>query len=581
MHRHPAPALAVLPLVLVAVPAMATAELMDAFLPSSSGPHMIRTRRTHGRYSPGPSALALLALLAVLGMAATAPASAGDMPASSVYAMKVADSLPPYAPRQQVMGTIRLWGHGSPKHDFMGKLLHRWDQDFHRYQPRVTIVNDMYGTASAVGALYTGAGDLAILGEEVSPAAERAFKRERHYQPTVFEIATGNVDVNYYDYAHMVFVNRANPLRRLTLAQLARILGQPPSGAASGPIRTWGQLGLQGAWVDRKIQPYSWTFDQDFGLFLRDRVLRGGPWNPQIRGFVTYNRPDGMIVDRGAQILAALARDPEGIAVSNSRFTNPSVKIVKLAWTSSGPYLLPSEQTLISQRYPLTRIIPAVVDVPPGQPLKPAIREFLRFILSRQGQLALIEASAYLPLGPRYVREQLHELDELSRCRTAEGCPSSRRDGSPTSVRAEELASGPGHPFDGVIRVWGNPSFQTLGQRWAERFRASHPRDRIAFHMTGSDTGMAGLYTGEADLALLDRPATASELQAFEWVFRHPPTCTEITLSDTGAPSQSADGALLHAYRNSGQGTQPLAPTFVQYILSRSRQTARPCAATR
>lgn len=537
---------------------------------------MLHTRRARSRYSPELGAFALLAALA---MAAAAPAHADDTRACSVYAMKVVDSLPPYAPKAQVTGTIRLWGHGSPNHDFMGPLVHRWDEDFHRYQPHVTLINDMYGTASSVGALYTGAGDLAILGEEVSPAAERAFRRERHYAPAIFEIATGNVDVNYFDYAHMVFVNRVNPLDRLTVPQLARILGEPASGAASGPIRTWGQLGLTGAWTDRKIQPYSWTFDQDFGLFLRDRVLDGGAWNPQIRRFVTYNRPDGTIVDRGAQILAALARDPAGIAVSNSRFANPSVKIVKLAWTSSGPYLLPSAQTLISQRYPLTRIIPAVVDVPPGQPLKPAIREFLRFILSRQGQRALVATSGYLPLGPKYIREQLHELDELSRCRTAEGCRFSRESTSSTTLRAQQLASGPGRPLDGVIRVWGNPRFQTLGQRWAERFRASHPQERIAFHMTGSDTGMAGLYTGEADIALLGRPATASELQAFQWVFRHPPMCTEITLSGTQARSQST--AFLYAYQDSGQGAQPLATTFLQYSLSQRGQSTRACASTR
>lgn len=537
---------------------------------------MLRTRPAHSRHSPGLSAFGLLAALA---MAATAPAPASGTPASSAYAMKVADSLPPYAPKEQVTGTIRLWGHGSPKHDFMGPLVHRWDEDFHRYQPHVTLINDMYGTASSVGALYTGAGDLAILGEEVSPTAENAFQRERHYPPTIFEIATGNVDVNYFDYAHMVFVNRVNPLGRLTVPQLARILGMPSPDAASGPIRTWGQLGLKGAWTDRKIQPYSWTFDQDFGLFLRDRVLGDGPWNPQIRRFVTYNRPDGAIVDRGAQILAALARDPAGIAVSNSRFANPSVKIVKLAWTASGPYLLPNAQTLISQRYPLTRIIPAVVDVPPGQPLKPAIREFLRFILSRQGQRALLATSGYLPLGPKYIRDQLHELDELSRCRSSGGCRSSRESTSPTTLRAQQLASGPGHPLDGVIRVWGNPRFQTLGQRWAERFRASHPQDRFDFHMTGSDTGMAGLYTGEADIALLGRPATTSELQAFEWVFRHPPKCIEITLRGTQAPSQST--ALLYAYQNSGRGTQPLAMTFLQYSLSQSGQSARACASTR
>ena len=515
-------------------------------------------------------------VIAVLTASAVTPALAAESPAPSAHALKVAGSLPAYEPREQVTGTIRLWGHGSPKHDFMGKLVRRWYRDFHRYQPHVTIVNDMYGTASAVGALYTGAGDLAILGEEVSPAAERAFRRERHYAPTIFEIATGNVDVNYYDYAHMVFVNRANPLDRLTMPQLARILGDPASGAASGPIRTWGQLGLRGAWVNRRIQPYSWTFDQDFGLFLHARVLGGGPWNPQIRGFVTYDRPDGTVVDRGAQILAALARDPDGIAVSNSRFASPAVKIVRIAATSSGPYLLPSEQTLISQQYPLTRIIPAVVDVPPGQPLDPAIREFLRFILSRQGQRALLEESGYLPLGPKYVRAQLRKLDELNHCRVVTACRSTRQGGSLTALQAQELASGPGRPLNGVIRVWGNARYRSLGEHWAERFRMSHPRDRVAFHMTGSDTGMAGLYTGEADIAVLGRPATASELQAFEWVFRRPPTCLQIPLQGSNAITST-----VYVYRNSGEGTQPLAPGFIHSIPQRSRRAAHSCAAAR
>jgi phosphate transport system substrate-binding protein len=509
--------------------------------------------------------------------------------ASSGYALAVAASLPAYRPRGQVTGTIRLWGHGSPKHDFLGKLLGRWEEGFHRYQPRVRIVDDMYGSASAVGALYTGAGDLAILGEEVSPAAAKAFGRERHYAPTIFEIATGSVDVDYYDYAHMVFVNRANPLDRLTLPQLARILGDPPPGRGSGPIRTWGELGLKGAWADRKVQPYSWRFDQDFGLFLRARVLGGSDrFNPDVHEFVTYERPDGATDDRGEQILQALARDPSGIAVSNIRFANPAVRMVKLAATSSGPYVLPTVETLISQRYPLTRIIPAVVDVPPGEPLDPAIREFLRFILSRDGQRAVVEDSSYLPLGPRYVRAQLRRLDELSRCRVAGGCPSGARPGRPlTALQAEELASSPGHPLRGVIRIWGNPGFQTVAQRWAARFRASHPgalgrqQDRIALHMTGSDTGMAGLYTGEADIALLDRPATDSEMQAFEWVFRHPPTCAAIAVPAIDMPGRTPHGRSLYIYIDSGPGGQPAAPAFLHYISSQGGRSGHSCASTR
>ena len=135
------------------------------------------------------------------------------------------DTLPPYHAQAAVAGTLRLWGHGSPKHDFMGKLVDAWIKGFTQVQPNVTFENHMYGTASAIGALYTGAGDIAILGEEISPAAARAFVRERHYAPTGFQIATGSLDVNYFDYAHIVYVNKDNPIRRLTLAQLEGIFG--------------------------------------------------------------------------------------------------------------------------------------------------------------------------------------------------------------------------------------------------------------------------------------------------------------------------------------------------------------------
>src|SRR5258708_20786628 len=101
----------------------------------------------------------------------------------------------------------------------------------------------MYGTASAIGALYTGAGDIAILGEEISPAAATAFEREKHYAPTGIQIATGSLDVNFFDYAHMVFVHQDNPLKGPTLAQLDAIFG--PQHRPSPPnIRTWSQPGL-------------------------------------------------------------------------------------------------------------------------------------------------------------------------------------------------------------------------------------------------------------------------------------------------------------------------------------------------
>jgi phosphate transport system substrate-binding protein len=480
------------------------------------------TQRRVARNSPGgvprartlrwPLVLAAVAVTCAASGAAREPAA----PARPAYAAELVASLPPYRPREQVSGTVRLWGHGSPKHDFLGRLLRRWTEEFRRYQPRVRIVERMYGTASAIGALYTGAGNLAILGEEISPAAQRAFERERHYAPTRIEIATGSLDTNYFDYAHMVFVNRANPIARMSLGQLAAVFGDA-HGRGARRIRTWGELGLTGAWAHRPIHPYFWKVNEDFALFFRARVLHGDHhWNPAIREFVTHDRPDGSIDDRGQQILQALAADPDGIAVSNIRFAGPQVKALALAASRRGPYVSATPQTLITQRYPLTRIIPAFVDLPPGQALAPAVREFLRFILSREGQQALLEDSGYLPLGRPQIASQLRKLGAASRCH--ERC-------APAAAAAPvEAASraGPAKARD-RLRIWGNPQLTPLVQRWVSGFQAIHPGVRVELHMTGSDTAIAGLYTREADLALMGRAATDSELKAFEWIHQHPP----------------------------------------------------------
>jgi phosphate transport system substrate-binding protein len=345
---------------------------------------------------------------AILGLGLALPAFAAGPEADP--AVRFVDALPLYAPAGKVSGTIRLWGHGSPKHDFMGRLMNVWIAGFAKYQPEVKFENHMYGTASAIGALYTGAGDIAILGEEISPAAATAFEREKHYAPTGIQIATGSLDVNFFDYAHMIFVPKDNPLKGLTLAQLDAAFG---AEHRRGPrnLRTWGELGLTGEWTDRRIQPYGWQVDVDFALFFRETVLENSHrWNTDLKEFVHVLRPDGTQYDHGQQILDTLAKDPAGIAISNLRYANPAVRPLPLARTDGEPYYEPTKANLIAQTYPLVRIIPAFIDVAPGRLVDPKVREFLRYLLSREGQQALVHDSDYLPLGADAIRRQLEKL---------------------------------------------------------------------------------------------------------------------------------------------------------------------------
>lgn len=316
-------------------------------------------------------------------------------------ALAFVDELPAYQPDERVTGTLRIWGHGSFKRDFMGQLLANWIAEFAKHQPEVKFENRMYGTASAIGSLYSGTGDIAILGEEISPAALRAFRRAKGYDPTGIEVANGSVDVNFYDYAHMIFVHRDNPIKGLTLQQLDAIFGEE-GRRGGGQVRRWGQLGLGESWSDAAIIPYGWKTDVDFGLFFRERVLENSHrWNGAMREYEHQQRPDGSQYDHGQRIVDALAADRNGVAISNVRYKHPDVRPLPLAWDAKGPFVDATPQTLIDRSYPLIRIIPAYVDVAPGQKMDPARREFLRFLLSREGQRILIDHSGYLPLSAK------------------------------------------------------------------------------------------------------------------------------------------------------------------------------------
>jgi phosphate transport system substrate-binding protein len=331
--------------------------------------------------------------------------------ADTSYEARVASAVPRYQPEQTVSGVIRIWGHGSLKIAWLQQLISFWEEGFRRYHPGVSIQYEMHGTSSAVPALFTGAGDLAIIGEEIDPAAVAAFERVKHHPPLTIDIMTGSLDVRNFDYAQMFFVHKDNPLARLTLSQLDAVFG---GEHLRGPrnIRTWGELGLAGEWKDKPITPYGWRIDDSFGIFLEQTLLGGSHhWNCALREFAHINRPDGTIYDHGQQILDALSRDRYGIAVSNIRYANSEVKPLALGLREEGSFYQASKENLIERRYPLARFIPAVVDRPPGMPVDPKVREFLRYILSREGQEAINRDGRYLPLNVESVARELKKLE--------------------------------------------------------------------------------------------------------------------------------------------------------------------------
>jgi phosphate transport system substrate-binding protein len=131
-----------------------------------------------------------------------------------------------------------------------------------------------------------------------------------------------------------------------------------------------------------------------------------------MKQYAHIHRTDGTIYDSGQQILDDLANAPYGIALSNVRYLKGNaVKPLALARTAAGPYYAATKGTLIDRQYPLGRIIPAEIDRAPGQPVDPKVKEFLLYILSRQGQEDIVRNGKYLPMQPEAARREREKLN--------------------------------------------------------------------------------------------------------------------------------------------------------------------------
>jgi phosphate transport system substrate-binding protein len=106
-------------------------------------------------------------------------------------------------------------------------------------------------------------------------------------------------------------------------------------------------------------------------------------------------------------------------------------------------------------------------------------------------------------------------------------------------LTATAATEAPAPTESGTIRVWSSEAMRGVVARWQQGFRRHHPGVSIVSTPSGTDVAMAGLYTGRADLALMGREATASEVQAFEWIFRTRPARVEIMNGSVAATEKS------------------------------------------
>ncbi len=308
-----------------------------------------------------------------------------------------ADELAAYRAERPVSGTIRVWA--SPAD---GWLVEHLGAGFRKAQPGVTLSEAFHGPESTFAGVYTGMADVAFMAREMRvPMESMAFEWVHHYKTFEVEIANAGLGTERLGVNLAVFVHRSNPLTRLTLKQLDGILGAEHLGGGNN-IRRWGDLFEGDGWKDRPIHVYGPALDSVAALFIRRAVLQDSrKWNPRYREVATG----------WSEVLASLARDPAGIAYAAVLPGHEGAKSLALAANDDGPFYALSAQTVAARTYPLTRVITLALAREPGKPIEPAIKEFVRYVLSREGQAAVASDGAYIPLSAHSAQRQLQRLD--------------------------------------------------------------------------------------------------------------------------------------------------------------------------
>ena len=319
-------------------------------------------------------------------------------------------ALPDYEPHRELNGKLVAWGDPA-----FQELWDGWVERFREFHPGLEFDSFLRGTSTAVGGLYTGVADIGLFGREIRKLERTSWKRIFDHQPEGFAIATGAFDTFAKTVAVAVLVNAENPITELSFAQLDAIYSAERRRGYPEPIITWGQLGLTGEWADAPIHAYGLDRDTGTAQHMWMRVLQEGPWSD--RAVLPEGAPTRMYAGSGGHaaeaLVTALEKDRYGIGLAGYRNLTDGLKAVAIS-EGSGPAVEGTRETTASREYPLSRSVYAFVREAPNTRWDPKVKEFMRFVLSRDGQSVVAAEGDYLPLPESVAGPELERLVKLS-----------------------------------------------------------------------------------------------------------------------------------------------------------------------
>lgn len=248
--------------------------------------------------------------------------------------------------------------------DTMILLGQRLAEDFMKVHPDLTVQVTGGGSGTGMAALINGTTDIANASRAMKDAERVQVAERRGAEPVEIKVALDGI---------AVFVHRDNPIQALSIEQLKRIY--------LGEVHNWSELGGE----DRRMVLYGRENSSGTYAYFKERVLDEEDFAAEMQ-----------TLPGTAAVVNAVAQDPKAIGFGGIAYGG-GIRHVPVRADAGSPAVLPTEEDVVSGRYPISRpLFMYTAGAPTGN-----VKVFIDYALSDEGQAVAAKVGYYpLPRSP-------------------------------------------------------------------------------------------------------------------------------------------------------------------------------------
>ena len=266
------------------------------------------------------------------------------------------------APAAAAGAAVSIQDTGS---DTLLNLALAWAERYMTENPQVRISVTGGGSGTGIASLINGTIQIANASREMS-AEEIAEAKKNNVTPVKFTVALDGI---------AVVANPGNPVQGLTLQQLSDLY--------TGNITRWESVGGR----SRPVVLLSRESNSGTYVYFLEQVIRLGDSKSK-----SLFSPRTLLMPSSQGISAEVEQNPNAIGYDGLGYVTPAQKMIAVARTAAGPYVLPSVRTVLDRTYPVSR---PLFMYTAGQPTG-AVKEYLDWVMG-DGQ-KLVRDVGFVPL---------------------------------------------------------------------------------------------------------------------------------------------------------------------------------------